>query len=258
MAVQAQDPGLQEFELARKRAEQQNNAQVQAQKDALKRRAAAQGNLASGSFIKQEQRVGEAGAERLQTANEAIDAAKNSELARRAEVQAGRDFARSEREAGQGFAAEQAGLQRGFMTQERLGTQEFSAAQADLQRKYLTGERLSSQEFAEMQRLDNMKNANWQAGKARELQKNQFAQQMSFAKDQLTEEQWVNRENVRIANEMMNKKDFMDSLFPEGGNFTSVKGIGTLYGEGLGRIFSSGMYGGGGSATGGALGKLGL
>lgn len=163
--MDAVDQGPNEFDLARQRAAQQSNAAAQAQKDALKRRFAAQGNVNSGSFIKSQEQVDNNAQEKLQQANEGINAQQQTENRRVKEIQDNRDFARSERLGSQDFSASQADAMRRFQTGERTGgeqfqtgllgkQQDFAAAQAEAQRKYATGERLSSQDFAALQARD--------------------------------------------------------------------------------------------------------
>ena len=140
--------GPNEFDLARNRASQQNNAAVQAQKDAFKRRAAAGGNLNSGAFIKQETQVDQQGQQNLQQANETIDTAQRGENRRLAEVKEGRDFARGEREASQAFASGESAMQRKYMTSERMGSQDFAKSQqaAEISARYdLQAKQIASQ-----------------------------------------------------------------------------------------------------------------
>jgi hypothetical protein len=193
----AQNPMEQpdEFELARKQAAQQVQSGVQQQKDALKRRFAALGGLNSGAAIKQEQLAEESGAQRLDQANQVIGSAQRKEAQRLREVQEGRDFARSEREASQGFARD--------MSREQMrGQQEFASNEAEKQRAFATGERTSSQKFSAEQ-----------AKMAQDLQSSQFGKQMEMADRQFAEDQYINRENLRIANKMAGKKGMFESMF---------------------------------------------
>lgn len=142
---------IDEFALQRKRAQDDSATRLQTRKDALTRRYAQLGNFNSGSRVKQEQIATQDEAQNLQKTDESIDAAQRAEAKRLKEVQEGRQFASSEREASQGFAAGQAALGRQFSTGERLGSQEYGTQQADLQRKFATGERLSGQDFGALQ-----------------------------------------------------------------------------------------------------------
>jgi len=141
-AAQAQGPD--EFELARRRAQQQVTAATQAKTDAIKRRMSAAGALNSGAAIKQEQIAHDEGQQQLQQATEQVDAAERAEFRRRREVQEGRDFARSEREASQQFASGETALARRFQEQmqgkqfdftrgEREAGQTFQAGQLEKQ-----------------------------------------------------------------------------------------------------------------------------
>lgn len=123
-----------EFDVARNRAAQQTNAAVQQQRDALKRRAAAIGNVNSGSFIKQDQIAAREGAKQLNDANEGINAAEQVENRRVREMKEQRDFQTAERIGSQQFATgERIGAQ-GFSTGERLATQKFAGQQAAMDR----------------------------------------------------------------------------------------------------------------------------
>jgi len=157
-AAQAQGPD--EFELARRRAQQQVTAATQAKTDAIKRRMSAAGALNSGAAIKQEQIAHDEGQQQLQQATEQVDAAERAEFRRRREVQEGRDFARSEREASQQFASGESRLGREFTAgesalgrrfQEQMQGQQFgfTADQARLGREFQTSERLGQQTWQE-------------------------------------------------------------------------------------------------------------
>jgi hypothetical protein len=130
-------PQQNEFDLARKRAAQTEQANVQAQKDAIARRSAQLGGGVSGAMMKQEQIVADESAKRLADANEGIDTAQRAEDRRIREIEDARKFQTSEREASQGFMSGEALKQREYGTSERLSGQEFAR-----------GERLGGQEFA--------------------------------------------------------------------------------------------------------------
>jgi hypothetical protein len=102
-----------EFDLARQRAQRQESANLQTQKDALARRAAQLGSGVQGALLKQEQIATDESARRLSDANEGIGAAERQEQRRLGEIAQAQEFARSE----------------------RLGTQEFSAGESALQRR---------------------------------------------------------------------------------------------------------------------------
>lgn len=225
-----------QFDLARKRAAQQNNAAVQGQQDALKRRFAANGALNSGAAIKQDQLASEAGQANLANVNEGINAQQATENQRVKEIQQGRDFQTSERLGSQDYGAQQAALGRQFQTGERLGGQDFGAAQAELQRKFQTGERLSSEDFANLQRIGGQdfaagqNNLNRQVqtqqflmdiqqkNKAMDMQQDQFDKQMSAANRQYMEDHDTNEFNKQMAQAAANQNN--------GGLFGSIFGIG--------------------------------
>jgi hypothetical protein len=263
-----------EFEFERSRAKQQVGAQVQGQKDALKRRFAAIGSVNSGAAIKQDQLAEQAGAERLQQANEGINAAQRSEARRMNEVQQARDFARTEREAGQTFQGgmfdKQGALQRelqnaGFSFQDRQGglSREFQErltgrAEAFQDRQGGLAREEAARNRAEADRQGGI-NRDFQAkmaGDAQRIQQGQFDQSIGFSRDQLAEEKRINDENLKIARQMLGERDFFDKmLFPQGledipgigglvkaGNFTGNRGGYSGGSPGFGSVFTNPFY----------------
>jgi len=126
-----------QFDVARKKAEQQSRSALQEQQEALKRRFASLGATSSGAAIKQQQIAAEKSQEQLQGAQEAIGAAETAENLRRSDIkeerefqrgmaEEGRKFAIAEREAGQSFQAGQTQRQMDF--QQRI--QDWSQSQA--------------------------------------------------------------------------------------------------------------------------------
>lgn len=215
--------GMEEFDLQRKKAAQQNAAAVQGQKDALKRRFSALGNVNSGAAIKQENLAVDAGQRRLADTNEGIDAAKNAEIRRRVETDEGRKF----------------------QTSERVGSQDFAAGQADLGRKFQTGERIGSQDFARGERLSGQSFASNEAQMARDAQAalankqmktaaSQWERQFGFQQDQFAHEKYIDEKNLALAAKMANEKGPLDSLF-------SAKGIGSLA-ESYDKSTTGGLY----------------
>jgi hypothetical protein len=216
--------GMEEFDVQRKRATQQNAAAVQGQKDALKRRFAALGNVNSGAAIKQENLAVDSGQRRLADTNEGIDAAQRAEIRRRVETDEGRKFQTSERIGGQDFVAGQADLGRKFQTGERIGSQDFAR-----------GERLSGQDFAsnEAQMARDAQAAQFKA--AQDIQKKQmatagaqFERQFGFSQDQFAHEKYIDEQNLKLANKMANEKDFIEQLFAGGKSLNPRKLIGGL------------------------------
>lgn len=176
MAYQAYDPNkpLPEFDVARKRAQQQVASQKQEESDALARRYASMGNLQSGSYIKQQQLAEDRAAQRAQAADESITSQEMAMRRSLEEAERGRSFSAEqaglqrawgsgEREAGQRFAGEQAGLQRTWGSGEREAGQKFAGEQAGLQRSWQSGEREAGQTFtaAEAGKLRG-----WQSGES--------------------------------------------------------------------------------------------
>lgn len=184
-----------QFALARKRAQQQENANLQTQKDAIARRAAQTGGGVQGAMIKQEGIAANESAQRLSSANEGINAQAMAEAQRQKEVKEGREYQTSERLGSQGFAsgervgsqqfaAGQAGEQRRFLTGEREGSQGFSADQAAMQRRYGTTEREASQGFASGERQAGQEFAGQQAGIQRQFQTGERIGGQEFAGQQ--------------------------------------------------------------------------
>lgn len=239
------NPNVDQFDLQRKRAEQQVGAQTQNQQEALKRRFAAAGALNSGAAIQQQNLASEQGAQNLNQVNEGINAQQNQEMQRQKEVQQGREFATSERLGSQGFAAEQAGLGREFAKSERLGGQDWQSQQADIQRKFQTGERLSAQDYGALQ-----------AGLQRNFQESQFGRQLEQSKNQFDaqfkQQQKVDEWNYILGNKALDQKGWMDSLLgPLAGGIGGKAG--GLYGSTVGYTphgALSNSSGGGGGYTG--------
>lgn len=107
-----------QFDVARKRAQQQSRGAIQGQQEALKRRFASMGASNSGAALKQEQLAAEKGQEQLAAQEEAIGAAEQQEASRKGEIadaqkfQSGeadkaRLFAIGERQAGESFQSQQ-------------------------------------------------------------------------------------------------------------------------------------------------------
>lgn len=195
-----------QFDPMRRRLQQQEAANLQTQKDALARRAAASGGGPSGAFVKQEQLASDASARRLQDANEGVDAQFQAALNQERQVQAGRDFAREERIGSQDFSAKQgaiqrkwqsgeAATQRGWQTGERMSSQDFSAS-----------ERYAAQKFADKQRRYGERFQGGQAAadrairqQAMAIQETQFAKQLELAMAQFDWEKIVDQWNKDLA-----------------------------------------------------------
>lgn len=191
-----------QFDLARKRAAQDNNTQVQQQKEAIKRRSAQLGGGVSGAMVKQEQLAHEAGAKRVDEANEGINAAERGERARVAEINAGREFQTAEREAGQKFASGEAAKGRAFTTSERMSGQDFASAEA------LKGREFAAEESREARRFTAQEATKERAFRNRlaEVQQTQFGQQMSLAKAQFDWDKVVDKWNKDMADGILHSQ----------------------------------------------------
>ncbi len=195
-----------QYDLARKRARDQSQVDLQNRKDALQRRFASLGNLDSGVALKQQELAANDVANDLTNQNQNIDAQQNADLAQRKGVILGQQFQTSERQASQDYA-----------TSERLGSQDFAAGEAAKNRA------VQEEQFA----------------KTYGLSKEQFAAAKEQWDKSFTEEQYVNRENVRLADEALGKKGFLDGLISDIGLGNSTRGLTTIGGGVLG-----GMVGG--------------
>jgi len=92
------------YNAQRQQAASTEAGNLQGQKDALARRAAALGNAPGGAFVKAEQQTGNDSAQRLQQANAGIDAAQNAELRGVKMTQLGQQFTTSERQGSEAHA----------------------------------------------------------------------------------------------------------------------------------------------------------
>lgn len=157
-----------EFDLARKRAQQQNNAAVQQQRDAIKRRAAAQGGLNSGAFIKQEQQVLQKGQEQLGQANEQIDTAQRAEARRIKEIEDQRAFQASESKLARDLQAEQFAKQYGLSELQFKAAQEQFGKQFGLQQSQLEAQTTGKYKGADGKEVDTLakQQLDWTKGEA--------------------------------------------------------------------------------------------
>jgi len=121
----------------RQRAQQAETAQAQTTNDAIKRRAASLGGGPSGAFVKQEQVARDQSAQRLQNANEGINAQAQAQLGELNKTQQGQEFATGERLGSQQFASGESAIARRYATGEREATQVYN-----------TGERVGAQDAA--------------------------------------------------------------------------------------------------------------
>lgn len=114
---------LPQYDLLRKKASQQAEADQQNSSDALQRRYAAMGALNSGSYLKQQQITDDDALKRRDAAVEGVNAQEQSELQRRQDVTDQNKFASGEAEKGRTFQSGEAEKQRGF--QKGLSDQDF-------------------------------------------------------------------------------------------------------------------------------------
>lgn len=163
------------YDYQRQKAAQQENANLQGQKDALARQAAALGGGPSGAFIKADQMAGDASAQRLQQANEGINQAQAQEMRGVDQTQLGQQFQTSERLGGQQFqqgnldkqnALAVAGLTGTYNGQDTFAKQQATMqnklAEAGLTGQYNGGQTLASQAFdntKDQQKFENKQNS---------------------------------------------------------------------------------------------------
>jgi len=193
------NPQTAQFDVARKRAQQAENANLQQQQGALARRAAQLGGGPSGALIKQERIAQNESAERVQNANEGINAQEMQERGRVQELNDNRAFQTSERMGSQKFGAGQAQLQRKFQTGERLGSQSFASNEARYGRKFAKGEREAGQQFAWKSMGQQQGFQAQQAALAQQMQNAQFQQQFGFSKEQFEQQKFVDAFNMELA-----------------------------------------------------------
>lgn len=218
------------FERQRQLAKQEQGAATQQAQDAMARRYAAMGRTNSGAAIKGERMLQQQSNEALQKRLQGIQDSQDTEELRRQEIDEGRKFQTSEREASQGFSrgereagqlfgADQAKLAREFATSERLGGQDFQSGEAAKQRgfisgereagqKFQTSERLSSQDYATLERKAGQLFAHEQAGLQRGfqamLQNESLKQQAAQFDKQFELDQRVTQFNMDMADNESN------------------------------------------------------
>jgi hypothetical protein len=118
-----------QFDYARQKVAQNEAASTQAKRDALARKQAQLGGGPGGGFIKADQQVLDQSARNINDANQGIDIQQNAEIARLREVDEGRKFQVSERQATQQFASGERQASQQFASGERIGGQKFTAEQ---------------------------------------------------------------------------------------------------------------------------------
>lgn len=157
------DDYTKQFDVARSRASTAANADLQAKRDALARRAAQLGGGPSGAFIKAEQGAFDETQKNLGAANEQIDAAQQAEGRRIKEIQDAQRFQSSEREATQQFAAGQSAMDRRFQqqqfeankaAQEAALTGKFNGQDTIQARQYADQKAAQDREFTEQLKMN--------------------------------------------------------------------------------------------------------
>ncbi len=212
---------LPEYELQRKRIQQQLEQQAQAERDALQRSFARLGGGPAGAQIKLQTQLEQGLGERRQQAEEQVSA---SELAMRrqlAETEKQRQFARGEREAGQMFARGEREAGQAFASGERLAGQTFAERQLAAQQAYARGEREAGQSFASQERSAQQEFARQQAAidqafkdKIFSFESNSKLKEMDLAERQFKVDQDIAEFNKQLAQMEANKPtDLFGSLF---------------------------------------------
>ncbi len=201
------------YDAQRRKAAEQEGANLQGQRDAIARKAAQLGGGPSGAMIKTEQNAADTSAQRLQGANEGIDSAQNQELRGVHMTQLGQQYQTSEREAGQQFTQGQQGRQfahedtsqaAGLRGQESLmfGQQAFQAQQAKAAQNFAHKETATAQGIQQGQ-FDKTFGQN----------KEQFEANFGLEGQKFAEQTHVDDENIKIAHQMADKKDMMEQFF---------------------------------------------
>jgi hypothetical protein len=184
-----------QYDVARKRAQQQSQAATQSQQDAIKRRFASMGGLASGAAMKQQQLAAEKAQEQLGTQLEGIDAAEAEQKRQEAEIEKQRQFSREERLAGEKFASGERAAGQAFAETQAQKERDFNAAQADISRKYATGERIAGQEFTDAQ---NARQLEFQKS-VQAFNETQAGKEYQLALDNLALEREAQDYNIRLS-----------------------------------------------------------
>lgn len=213
------------FEQARKKAQQETMAGKQQANEAIQRRFAQLGMQGSGEAIKQQQVLEQKSQEQLGERFGAIDAAKQQEQARQADIQEARQFQVGEREAQQKYATGERLASQGFMSGERVAANAFADLMMKKQQAFAKGERLDSQKYAaEQQKLAQLFTAQQQdkqnafAEKMDAIQGTRWYEQLKFAKQQFEFEKEIQNFNKAMAESEYNKQSWFDRIGTGGTN----------------------------------------
>jgi hypothetical protein len=196
MGMRMQQPD--QFELARKRAQQEANVAKQTQSDALKRRFAATGMTNSGAAIKQQQLANEAVDKQYAERSEGIDAAQMQENARKQEIADQRNFAREERIGSQQFAGNESALSRALQSKQfdqsfGLQREQFGAQQGQFEKQF----GLQRDQFGLQEKMAG-NDLQFRRDQAEES-KRQFGETFGLAKDQFAQDRQITGLNAAIA-----------------------------------------------------------
>lgn len=204
------------FEQARKKAQQETMAGKQQANEAIQRRFAQLGMQGSGEAIKQQQVVEQKSQEQLGERFGAIDAAKQQEQARQADIQEARQFAVGERVAAQSFSDLMLKKQQAFAMGERIDSQKYAAEQQKLAQAFTASQQDKQNEFAKY--LDSEQGKRWKQQFEESIR--QFGESMALERDAM-------EFNKAMANAEANKKDIFGRLGDYGTSFwKSLGGIG--------------------------------
>lgn len=191
---------INKYDLMRKRAGQESQAQTQQESDALQRRFASQGMSGSGAAIKQEQMALDRGAQRNEQARQAIDVAEADEQMRLDEAEKNRQFAKGEREAGQAFQAGETSLARKFAAEQQKAQFDFQSLERQAQEAFQRGENDKARELQ---------------GQAMKMQADQFAKNYEMAKRQFDLDAFISYQNLvtaRGGNPLVLSDDILERL----------------------------------------------
>jgi len=184
-----------QFELARKRAQQDANVAKQTQSDSISRRFAAQGMSGSGSEIQQNRLANEAVDKQLSERADSIDSAQQQEVSRKKEVQEQRNFARDERVASQNFASGERASGQTFAASESAMGRALQGSQFDRQFKQQGSQFDRQFDRQGTQRTEDVAFRDTAA----KTSADQFGQTFGLAKEQFAQDRKVTDFNATIA-----------------------------------------------------------
>lgn len=170
--------------------------------EAIKRRAAANGQLNSGAYIKQQQISGDLGARRESEAVGQLSAQELAERAQMDEAATQRQFQDTQARLGEKFQSGENATQRGFQdTQARLG-EKFQSGESNTQRGFLSGENALQRRFQDEQARAGESFQGGEAQKAFERQKPYLDsdQAIRYQTADLAQQQFKNDETAQLFN----------------------------------------------------------